>query len=80
MSVTYCVVVPFARDPEGDLVPLEPVEAPNADTARRRAQRAAETHAGAVAFSRTGDPASGEFGEAQVIAVFGAVDLGMLAG
>ena len=79
MSVTYCVVVPFAKDQDGNLVPLEPAEAPNADTARRRARAMAEKHAGAVAFSRTGDPVTGEFGEAEVIAVFGAVDVGMLA-
>ena len=77
MSVTYCVVVPFTKNEEGDLVPLE---APNADMAKRRARTVAEKHAGAVAFSRTGDPATGEFGEAEVIAVYGAVDVGMLAG
>ena len=33
-----------------------------------------------VAFSRTGDPATGEFEEAQVIAVYGAVDVGRLEG
>ena len=80
MSVTYCVVVPFTKDEEGNLVPLEPAEAPNADMAKRRARAVAEKHAGAVAFSRTGDPATGEFGEAEVIAVYGAVDVGMLAG
>ena len=32
-----------------------------------------------MTFSRTGDPATGEFGEAEVIAVYGAVDVGMLA-
>jgi hypothetical protein len=30
-------------------------------------------HVGAVAFSRTGDPATGDFGDAQVIREFGAV-------
>ena len=80
MSVTYCVVVPFVRNEEGDLVPLEAMEVPNADLAKRRAQRVAEAHAGAVAFSRTGDPATGEFGEAKIIAVYGAVDVGMLMG
>ena len=79
MSVTYCVVVPFVRTEEGDLAPLEAMEAPNADLAKRRAHAVAEKHAGAVAFSRTGDPATGEFGEPNVIAVFGAVDVGMLA-
>jgi hypothetical protein len=30
-------------------------------------------HAGALAFSRTGDPATGEFGDAKVIRRFGDV-------
>ncbi len=78
MPVTYHVVVPFVRDDEGNLVPLEPAEAPNAESAKRRASVAAEKNAGAVAFSRTGDLATGEFDEAQVIAIYGAVDVGML--
>ena len=80
MSVTYCVVVPFIRTEDGGLVPIEPAEAPNADAAKRRARAAAEKHAGAVAFSRTGDPLTGEFGDADIIAVYGAVDVGLLAG
>ncbi len=67
-----------SRSHHSDLVPLEPVECQSADQARRRAGAAAAVHAGAVAFSRTGDPASGEFGEATVIATYGEVDVGML--
>ncbi len=74
MAVTYHVVIPFARDDEGNLVPLEPVEAPNAESAQRRAQAAAAKHAGALAFSRTGDPNTGEFDEAKLTASFGDVD------
>ena len=40
----------------------------------------AKTHAGAIAFSRTGDPEHGDFQDAQVIAVYGAVDVGALGG
>ncbi len=79
MSVTYHVVVPFTQDQDGNVVPLEPNEAPSADAARRRARAAAEKHGGAVAFSRTGDPNTGDFEEARVIASFGAVDVGMLS-
>jgi hypothetical protein len=32
-----------------------------------------EGHAGAIAFSRTGDPASGDFSDAQIIRRFGNV-------
>ena len=38
MSATYCVVVPSIENEEGDLVPLEPAEAPNTDMAKRRAR------------------------------------------
>ena len=78
MPVTYYVVVPFGRDDDGNLAPLEAIEAPHADAARRRAQAAAAKHGGAIAFSRTGDPASGEFTDAVVVAVYGEVDAGML--
>ena len=78
MAMTYYVVVPFGRSEEGDLVPLEPVEAPSGEAARRRASAVAATNAGAVAFSRTGDPDSGEFGDAVILATYGEVDKNML--
>ncbi len=78
MAISYHVVVPFARSEDGDLAPLEPMEAPNGESARRRAQAAAAKHGGAIAFSRTGDPNTGEFGEAVILATCGEVDYGML--
>ena len=80
MSVTYHVEVPFDRNDEGDLVAGEAREAPNGDIARRRAQTLAASHAGAIAFSRTGDIDSGHFDDAVVTAVFGKVDQGSMAG
>ena len=80
MPSTSPGVVAFARGDEGDLVPLEPAEAPNAESARRRAQAAAAKHAGALAFSRTGDPNTGDFDEARLTASFGEVDMGLLGG
>ena len=77
-AITYYVVVPFGRDEEGNLVPLEAMEAPSRDAARRRAEAIAGTHAGAVAFSRTGDPDSGEFGDAVILRTFGEADKNML--
>ena len=79
-AVTYHVVVPFDWDVDGVLMPGEGVEAPSAEVARRRAQALTATHAGALAFSRTGDPATGEFQEGEVIAEFGDVDRGALQG
>ena len=78
MAITYYVVVPFGRGEDGDLVPMEPLEAQNSDSARRKAQSAAGQNAGAIAFSRTGDPDSGEFGEATILASFGDVDATLL--
>ena len=74
MAINYHVVVPFGRIEDGDLVPLEPMEASNRERARRRAQAAATKHAGAIAFSRTGNPNTGEFGDATISATYGEVD------
>lgn len=81
MPITYHVVIPFDRDEEGNLVPGEAKEAPNMESAKRRAMALASgKHAGALAFRRTGDPDSGEFAEGEIIAVFGEVDAGALQG
>ena len=64
-NVTYDVVAPFMRDKDGMLTPGEAKEVPNSDVAKRRAYAtfSASGNVGAAAFSRTGDPESGEFGE-----------------
>ena len=75
MNVTYYVVVPFDWNEEGALAAGEAKEVPTATAAERQAQSLSRTHAGAVAFSRTGDPSIGEFQDAIVLAQFGDVDL-----
>ena len=77
-SVTYYVVVPFSVDDDGNLAPGEAKEAPNGESAKRRAQAAfaAAGNVGAIAFSRTGDPDSGDFQDAVIIATYGEVDMG----
>jgi ABC-type amino acid transport substrate-binding protein len=75
---TYHVVVAFDRDAEGDLKPGEAREVLSPIIAERRARALAVGHAGALAFSRTGDPATGEFQDAVVPAQFGEVDLDSL--
>lgn len=79
---TYYVVVPFGRDEDGMIVPGEAKEAPNGEMAQRRARAVATSggNIGALAFSRSGDPSNGEYGDAAVLATFGEVDAGMLAG
>ena len=76
MSVTYYVALPFARDEAGDVVAGEPQECPNAGKAERVASAFAKNpkYCGAIAFSRTGDPALGDFEDAIVIGSFGEVD------
>jgi hypothetical protein len=73
VAVTYYVALPFTWDFEGRLVPGEAKQCPTARSAAWHARRLAETAAGAVAFSRTGDPAIGEFADAVVIESFGEV-------
>ena len=72
-AVTYYVALPFFRSEDGDLVAGEAQERQTANAAVREAQRLAATCAGAVAFSRTGDPSVGEFEAAVVIRSFGEV-------
>jgi hypothetical protein len=73
-EVTYFVALPFVAADDG-LAPGEPVEcfSPNAAVMRAEALSRKEGHIGAVAFSRTGDPATGDFGDATIIKKFGEV-------
>ena len=72
-TVTYFVALPFVRNEEGALVAGEAQERQSAGAAESAARRMAETSAGAVAFSRKGDPATGEFEDAVVLREFGEV-------
>jgi len=72
-SMTYYVAMPFIRVDGGDLVAGEPQECQTAISAERRARSLSATHAGAVAFARTGDPGSGDFQPAELLASFGEV-------
>ena len=73
MPVTYYVALPFVRNEEGDLVPGEAQDRQSASAAESLARKLALTSAGAVAFSRTGEPATGEFEDAVVLRTFGEV-------
>jgi hypothetical protein len=65
----------FASAASKDIAPGEAVECfnPNAAVMRAEALSRKPGHVGAVAFSRTGDPATGDFGDAKVIRKFGEV-------
>ena len=73
-EVTYYVALPFVASDDG-VAAGEPTECfnPNAAVMRAEALSRKEGHVGAVAFSRTGDPATGDFSDAKVIRKFGDV-------
>jgi hypothetical protein len=73
-GITYFVALPFDVA-DGSVVVGEPIECPNAAVAIGRAEGLCKIlgHTGAVAFSRSGDPATGDFREATVLRKFGDV-------
>jgi hypothetical protein len=77
-TVTYHVALAFMRSGEdgGEIVAGDPKEARSSEQAIRMADSLAkrEEHFGAIAFSRTGDPALGDFEEAVVLKTVGEVD------
>jgi hypothetical protein len=66
-DVTYYVALPFSLTEDGELIAGQAKECQSSNSAVREARRLAETSAGAVAFSRTGDPSSGDFQDGIVI-------------
>ncbi|MGL3104883.1 hypothetical protein [Bradyrhizobium sp. BR 1432] len=72
MDVTYYVALPFVLADDG-VTAGEAVECLSANVAVMRAEALSRKpgHAGAVAFSRTGDPSSGDFGDSKIIRKFG---------
>ena len=81
-TMTYYVALPFMRSEDGEIVECEPKEARSSDQAIRMASTMAamEGHCGAIAFSRTGDPALGDFEDAVILKTGGEVDEGLLTG
>jgi hypothetical protein len=73
-EVTYHVALPFVAGEDG-VAAGEPTECSNpvAVVMRADALSRKEGYVGAVAFSRTGDPATGDFGDAKVLRKFGDV-------
>jgi hypothetical protein len=73
-EVTYFVALPFIAADDG-VAAGEPTECfnPTAVVIRAEALSRKPGNIGAVAFSRTGDPATGDFGDAKIIKKFGDV-------
>jgi hypothetical protein len=82
-AVTYYVALAFkkAEDDGGDIVACDPREARSSQQAIRMGASLAveEGHCGAIAFSRTGDPALGEFEDAVILKTVGEVDIALLS-
>jgi hypothetical protein len=73
-EVTYFVALPFVATDDG-IAAGEPMECfnPVAVVMRAEVLSRKQGHVGAVAFNRTGDPATGDFSDAKVIRKFGDV-------
>ena len=71
-EVTYFVALPLVATDDGTAAD-EPIECfnPTAIVMRAEAPSRKPGHVGAVAFSRTGNPTTGDFGDARVIKKFG---------
>jgi hypothetical protein len=81
-TMTYYVALAFRKAEDGgEIVACDPREAQSSEQAIRMAGLLAlqEGHCGAIAFSRTGDPALGEFEDAVILKTVGEVDLGLLS-
>ena len=74
-GITYFVALPFDVADGGGVVVGEPIECLSPTAAIERAQGLWKIlgQTGAVAFSRTGDPATGDFRDATVLRKFGDV-------
>ena len=73
-GITYFVALPFDVA-DTSIIVGDPIECPNPAAAIERAHLLwmGLGHTGAIAFSRTGDPATGDFRDATVLRSFGEV-------
>jgi hypothetical protein len=72
-DVTYYVALPFVFSDDGVAAGEATDLSANAAVMRAEALSRKPGHAGAIAFSRTGDPSSGDFSDAKLIRKFGDV-------
>jgi hypothetical protein len=73
-EVTYYVALPFVLTDDSRATG-EAAECfnPNAEVMKAEVLARKPSHVGAIAFSRTGDPSSGDFSDAKLIRKFGDV-------
>jgi hypothetical protein len=72
-DVTYYAALPFVFSDDGVAAGEATDLSANAAVMRAEALSRKPGHAGAIAFSRTGDPSSGDFSDAKLIRKFGDV-------
>lgn len=69
----YFVVQAYSMTRMGALAPDTPVQAQGAEHAMRIAARLSEHSPAVIAFSRCGDPATGDYEDAVILACYGDV-------
>lgn len=79
-SLTYFVVQPFCDAGRGRIAPGEPRRVHSQREAERIVESLRGGLAGAVAFSRTGDPEEEDWADAEIFARNGSVPLEFLEG
>ncbi|EKS40401.1 hypothetical protein [Afipia clevelandensis] len=74
-DISYYVALPFTQDDDGSVIAGTAEEFQSASTAIRRAETLSHSFGaiGAVAFTRSGDPMTGDFKDAVVLKSFGNV-------
>jgi hypothetical protein len=70
---TYFIVQPFGQTNRGALVALPPLSAKDADHALRLVSHQKRVAVGVIAFSRKGDPDTGDYENAVVLSRWGKV-------
>lgn len=72
-TVTHYVVQAFKKGPRGKILAEEPKIARDQNNCLVMAERLALSRHGVIAFSRTGDPYTGDFDDPVILATHGAV-------
>lgn len=78
MKTAY-IVQSFTKQ-GSQLITDTPIQCNNADEAIRRAERFAEIRAGVIAIAQEYDDETGDFGELKVLAQYGDIPAGAIAG
>ncbi|TJV19665.1 hypothetical protein [Mesorhizobium sp.] len=71
--LTYFVVQSYEKTAKGALAAATPIQVQDEQHAMRLAEKLSQTNAGVIAFSRSGDPASGEYEDARVLCSYGSL-------